>query len=53
MKLLLNKHTWESHFAFATVYIPHCFMRLPSDSIMAKDVGIESRTVATFALVVR
>jgi hypothetical protein len=21
MKLLLNKHTWESHFAFATVYI--------------------------------
>jgi hypothetical protein len=20
MKLLLNKHTWESHFSFATVY---------------------------------
>ncbi len=26
MKLLLNKHTWESHYPFATVYMVRIFV---------------------------
>ena len=34
-------------------FIQHCFICRPSDSIVSKDAGIEPRTVATSALVVR
>ena len=34
-------------------FIQHCFIYRPSDSTVSKDAGIEPRTVATSALVVR
>ncbi len=34
-------------------FIQHCFICRPSDSTVSEDAGIEPRTVATTALIVR